>query len=156
MEDTPLNTLARIRAFAIFAFLAGGVALGGCNSTSSSTPAVPCTVPSGPIALVYPATGSTGIPDNFPGVVFATQSGLPFYYQAVLQAAQGGTPFPLAGMANAPSPLPSPNQLPTFTNPIYQLSSFSGLLSPATNYTVYFNNGYSNCTAVAVGSFTSR
>jgi len=144
-------------AVALAALLGAGV-LAGCNS-SSSTPGG-CGAPTGKVALVYPAPGSTGIPDNFTGVIFGSTNGLGGNYQALLQASTlpAGSFIGLGTVVTASLPLPTPNQVPSFSNPIYQISSFAGQnpLTAATTYQVYLNDSGSDCNPTYQGSFTSQ
>jgi hypothetical protein len=78
--------------------------------------------------LIYPAPGSTGIPDSPPAIVVARPTS-----ELVLQPAIG-SPIVTSSPAAVPSPLPSPNaQHPGIT-------VYSGFavppLTPATTYTV--------------------
>ena len=53
----------------------------------------------------------------------------------------------------APSPLPTPNTLPAFANPIYQLSP-NGLFATGTTFQVYLAN--TTCfPGLSIGSFTT-
>jgi hypothetical protein len=157
VEDLPLTTVSRIRAFAALAFLAAGVALGGCTSSSPSTPSVPCAAPSGPIALVYPIPGASNVPPTFQGVIFGSQSGLTAFYQAVLTWPGASYQPLLSYVSNTlPNPAPSPTLSPSFSNPLYQFSAFSGALPAATTIGVYLNNAGSTCVPSFVGSFTTR
>lgn len=143
-----------------FAFAAGAALLTGCsgNGNNPNSAGLPCGAPTGQFALVYPASGSTGIPDNLPGIVFGSTNGLGASYQAVLLPAGASQPIDFEFIAPAPSPLPSPNALPTFKNPVYQESALPpGTLLPAlTQIGVYLNDGNSNCTPILAGSFTTQ
>jgi hypothetical protein len=150
----------RVRpAAAFFVFLAGAAALAACNGGSSSSTPGNCGAPTGKVALVYPAPGSTGIADNFPGVIFGSTNGLGSNYQALLLPAGSSQTLVLAPVAPAPTPLPTPNQVPSFANPVYQESSAAGVgitLAADTVYQVYLNDGGSNCSPSYQGSFTSQ
>lgn len=151
------NSRSRRWTMAVCCALAAGAAiLAGCNTSSNPSPGY-CGTPSGPLALAYPAPDSTGIPDNFIGIVFATQPALPSSYQALIlpSGASGFVPFQLVGPA--PVPLPSPFATPSFRNPVYQTSASNGFILPAHSLiSVYLNDANSNCMASYVASFTSR
>ena len=156
-----MNIWRRLR-FPLALSVAGvGVALAACssnNNTPTVNPNLPCGGVSGPVALVYPAPGSTGIPDNFQGVVFGSQTTLTANYQAFVVPAGSSTGTYLNFVAPAPNPLPSPNATPSFANPIYQESSSGGLILPAaTQIGVYLNDANSNCVPSALlGTFTTQ
>ena len=101
--------LALRPAAAFFALAAAAGVLSACNGSSSSTPGN-CGAPTGKVVLVYPAPGSTGISDNFPGVIFGSSNGLGGNYQAIIVPAgtQQGGGIPLQAVGQAPTPLPSP------------------------------------------------
>ncbi len=143
-----------------FALAAGAASIAGCsgNVNNPNSAGLPCGAPKGSFALVYPASGSTAIPDNLPGIVFGSTNGLSGSYQAVLLPAGASEPIDFEFVAPAPSPLPSPNALPTFKNPIYQESALppGTLLPTATQIGVYLNDGNSNCTPILAGSFTTQ
>jgi hypothetical protein len=129
---------------------------GGSNNNYNSAN-LPCGAPQGKYALVYPANGATGIPDNIAGVIFGSTNGLSGSYQAYLLPAGSSTFFQFDLVAPAPSPLPTPDTLPSFANPIYQESASAGQILPAaTQITVYLNDSNSNCNATASGSFTTQ
>jgi len=144
---------------ALFVLLAAAAALAGCNGNGSSTPGN-CGAPSGKVVLVYPAPNSVGIPDNFPGVIFGSTNGLGGNYQALLQPTTlpFGSFISLGTVVTAPTPLPTPNQIPSFANPLYQISSFAGQspLTTATTYQVYLNDSGTDCNPSLLGSFTSQ
>jgi len=145
---------------ALLAATVGGatLALAGCGGSNNYNSAnLPCGAPQGKYALVYPANGSTGIPDNIAGIVFGSTNGLTASYQAYLLPAGSSTFFQFEPVAPAPSPLPTPDTLPTFANPIFQESASGGQILPAaTQITVYLNDGFSNCNPTASGSFTTQ
>jgi hypothetical protein len=139
---------------------AGGATLafagcGGSNDYNSAN--LPCGAPQGKYALVYPANGATGIPDNIAGIIFGSTNGLTASYQAYLLPAGSSSFLQFEPVAPAPSTLPTPNTLPSFANPIYQESASGGAILPAaTQITVYLNDGYSNCNPTPSGSFTTQ
>ncbi len=143
------------------AFVTGAAALAACSGDPNNynSANLNCGAPAGQVALAYPAPGATGIPDNFPGVVFASSSGLTSGYQAVIVPAGSSEGTQLAPVASAPSPLPSPFATPGFANPIYQESASGGgdVLPAATQISVYLNNLNSNCQPrTLLGTFTSQ
>ena len=103
---------------------------------------------------------STGIPANFAGVVFGSSQGLGGNYQALLQPTTlpFGSFIGLGTVVTAPSPLPSPYLAPSFSNPVYQISSNAGNppLTAATQYQVYLNDLGTNCQPSYQGSFSSQ
>jgi hypothetical protein len=137
-------------------FGATALLLAGCNGGSSSNPS-PCAPPNGiQTVLVYPAPGSTGIPDNVGAVVFGSTAALPSGYQAVLANNTTGNSvyFNLVG-SPPPSPLPTPNAVSTFANRVYQASGNPGATFFAgSTVSVYLNNANSGCVpATSLGSF---
>ncbi len=140
--------------------VAAAVAVGfsACNSSNTVyNPGGPCGAPSGQVALAYPAPNATGIPDNFPGVIFASTNGLGGLYQAIVVPAGSSVGVYLNVVQPAPSPLPTPNVHP-FPNAVYEESAVPPgyVLPAATQMSVYLNDGNSNCTPSFQGSFTSK
>jgi len=147
---------AHLRIIAPLA-LVGVAALVACNSSNAINSVPNCGAPSGKVVLVYPAPNSTGIPDNFPGVIFGSSSGLASSYQALLLPAGNSQFVPLESVAAAPSPLPSPYQTPSFANPVYQESASGGVTLPSgTSVQVFLNDQNSNCSPALLGAFTSQ
>jgi len=58
-------------------------------------------------------------------------------------------------MQAAPNPLPTPNTVPPFANPVYQTSTMP-VLPAATTLQVGVNNLTSNCVPTVVGVFTTQ
>ena len=139
--------------------LALGTPLAACagnGDTVGTTSVGSCGAPSGQVALSYPAPGSTGIPDNIQGVVFAASSGLSGTYQALVVPAGSSQGIAFERIAAAPSPIPSPNATP-IANAIYQESASGGVILPAaTTVAVYLNDSASTCTPSLQGSFTTQ
>jgi hypothetical protein len=136
--------------------VAVGVALAGCNGSSSAS-TTPCSPPNGiETTLVYPAPGSSGIPDNLSQVIFGSTAALPSNYQAYLvnNATQAAVTF--NAVAAQPSPLPTPNALPTFSSPVYQASTNSGQqFGSGAAISVYLIPTGGGCVPVAsLGTFT--
>jgi hypothetical protein len=148
-----VNPIAR-RSAVFFALFSGACALAACG-TAASPPQ--CGAPKGAVTMAYPAPSSTGIPDNFPGVIFASTNGLGSSYQAIVQIPGQSLKLPLERVQPISPPLPTPNVVPPFANPTYQLSSSGQILSKlhgATKYFVYLNDANSNCNPTFMGSFT--
>jgi len=142
---------------AVFGVLAVGAALAGCGSTSSNPPLVPCTPPAGvQVALIYPAPGSTAIPDAFTQVVIASSGALPATFDVALSYATGGVLF--GTVLPAATPLPSPAATPPFANPVYYTSNNTGFTFAAgTQLTAQINDTNSACTpGTSLGSFTTQ
>jgi len=87
------------------------------------------------VALIYPAPGSTPIPDAFTQVIIAASGALP-----------------------AASPFPSPAATPPFANPTYYTSTNGGYtFASQTLLTAQINDLNSNCTpGSSLGSFTTQ
>jgi hypothetical protein len=143
------------------AFAAAAAALAACNNGGGTTlprPGPTCTPPPGTqSALVYPAPGSTAIPDRFGQVVIGSAPALPPSWDVVLVTPL--SPFGLAGgtFTTATPPFPSPNATPAFANPVYQSSSFAGASFPGEVVRVFLNNTAAGCTpAGPIGSFTTQ
>jgi hypothetical protein len=153
---------SRMKQRHVFAGLvAAAAAMAGftaCSSNNSvgGTVGGPCGAPSGEVVLAYPAPNSTGIPDNFPGVIFGSTHGLGGLYQAVIVPAGSSVGQYFNTVAPAPSPLPTPNA--PLANAVYEESSIpaSYELPAHTQISVYLNDGNSNCTPSLQGTFTSK
>jgi hypothetical protein len=144
----------RLAFVGLFALAAG---CSGYGNSGPNSAGLPCGAPKGSYALVYPAPGATAIPDALVGVVFGSTNGLSSSYQAILQPSGSLTYYNFQTVTAEPSPLPTPNTIPSFANPIYQISTNPGLTLPAaTQVSVYFNDGNSNCSPTYVGSFTTQ
>ncbi len=128
-----------------------------CACNGNSSPAPICGAPSGTVVVAYPAPGATAVPDNFPGVIFASTNGLSSSYQAWILPNGSSAYVPLLPVAMFTPPLPQPNQTPSFSNPIYQMSAANGYILPAaTAIGVYLNDLGSNCSPRLMSSFTSQ
>lgn len=137
--------------------LAAAALLASCGPGPSNATPGTCGSAFTSFAVVYPAPGATGIPDNLPGIVFATSGGLAATSQALLVPAGSSVFLPFAYVAAAPNPLPSPNAPPSFANPVYQESASAGTILPAaTLVSVYFNEANSNCTPGLLSTFTTQ
>ena len=143
-----------------FAFAAVATVLAACSGTNSAVAPAPgpCGTPPGVTqsVLVYPAPGATSVPDAFGQIVVGSTSSIPANWGVtivnVFGASANGN-----GFTAAPSPLPTPNQTPSFSNPVYQSSSFGTLSVASTTLAVYLNDLNSSCTPSAfIGSFTTQ
>ena len=133
-------------------FALAALILAACNSKSNTvTPISMC--PSFPssftVALVYPANGATGVSTTVNTIVVASNTtqgpGNAFSIQVV--AASGGIQAISTTTAAVPSPLPTPNTTPSFSNPVYYAYALSTALGAGQTYNVNaaYNNG-TNCT----------
>lgn len=135
----------------------------GCTSlyTSKLIGDSPCLPPGGvATVLVYPAPGSTGIPDNLNSVIFASTGGsLTGDYKAYLldtSAAQARFQTTFGPVVLQLENIPSPSASPPFANPVYQQSINTGAIIPQGHtITVYLSQVKCNPT-VSYGSFTVR
>lgn len=143
---------------------AGAALLAACGHVSNPAPAGPtpgptCSPPSGTAAysLVYPAPNSTAIPDNFGQIVIATSpSPLPATWNVVVTTAVSPAGVGGTTLATATPPFPQPTAAPSFSNPNYQRSNFSGTFQGEVVH-VYLNNTASNCTPLGpLGQFTTQ
>ena len=145
------------RSLALAAIIAS-FALSGCNGNGYNVAnSGNCGAPNGKVALVYPASGSTGIPDNLAGVIFGSTNGLPSSDEAFLLPAGSASFVTFETVVAAPLPLPNPHTIPTFANPVYQESASGGSILPAqTQIGVYLNDGNSSCSPSLQGTFTTQ
>ena len=135
-----------------------GAGLAACNGNTASAPGS-CGTPPGvsQSVLVYPAPGATAVPDGLTQVVVGSTSAIPSGWGVLLIAPATGLGVQSAPFGVAPTPLPTPNQTPTFANPVYQSATFSALNISGSAITVYFNNLNSNCIPSAlIGSFSTQ
>jgi hypothetical protein len=151
-----------LRAMPVGLFVvSSALLLGGCGGGSGLSNSGACALPNGvQTALVYPAPGATGIPDNFGLVVLGSTAPLPPTYQAHVVNSTRQDALLFDGMSAPPNPLPVPNAPPAFANPVYQASVNPGhTFAAGTTVTVYLNNenGNSYCLATLnLGSFVER
>ena len=134
---------------------AAAVLAAGCGGSNPSNPPS-CSLPAGTTTvLVYPAPGSTGIPDNFGAVVLGSSKALPLSFDAfvVNNTTNNGVYYNTLG--TGPNPLPSPAATPSFANPVYQASGNPGVTwFGGSSLTVYVNDTGSNCVPTqSLGSF---
>ncbi len=128
------------------------------SSTSGGTPAPSssCLAEVGATsALVYPANGSTNVPDTLGQVIIATTTTLPAGWDIELTSGGFLVAVSAGNLSPAPNPLPTPNTVPPFPNPIYQTGAF-GTFPPATSLQVSVNNTGSSCVPTVVGVFTTQ
>lgn len=142
------------------AFTAGLAALAACNGNSSNPPAPgpTCSPPPGTqTALVYPAPGSTAIPDQFAQVIIGASPALPSSWNVVLQTAISPGGVGGGRFTTFTGTLPTPNTPPSFANPVFQSSSFGNATFPGEVVNVFLNNTGTNCTPMGpIGSFTTQ
>jgi len=149
-----------IAAWTATAILALGLA--ACSGLGRGTPAPPvpstCALPAGVQAqMLYPKPGATAVPDATIQVVFAISSPLPTWGVAVLPPAGNSGIYGNAFQTITAGQVPSPSATPSFANPIYVSSTFSGSLPAASLIGVYLNDLSSNCVPVTAGaSFTTQ
>jgi len=150
--------LARLRSAWLVAIVASGAALAldACGASTPSSPG-PCGAPKGQVVVAYPAPGATAIPDNVAGVIFASTDGLSGGYQAWLLPYGSSEFLEFAPVATVTPPLPAPNMIPTFPNPVYQESASAGVVLPAdTEVGVYLNDSNSYCSPRLLSTFTTQ
>ena len=143
-----------------FAFVLGALIIGasfaacGANGGSSATPTPPppCVLPS-PLALVYPAPGSTVAGSTVTQIIMATQTSVYANLQ-VLLGVNNSTVASGSAFAAANPPFPQPTTAPTFANPVYQSSTFTWSPLPPSGSTVevFLNDpGNPNCSPADTG-----
>lgn len=150
-----------MKAFSIgLSCLAAAAVLAACNNGNvTGGSAVACGTPSGvtqgPV-LVYPAPGATAVPDSFGQIVVASNTTMPSTWDVAIYTAAGSGATG-AGFQAASPPFPTPNASPTFANPVYQSSGFTGTTIPGSTIAVYLNELASSCTpSVEIGTFTTQ
>ena len=139
--------------------LAGCGAINPPSPPSPPTPGPTCQPPSGTTsALVYPAPNSTGISDTFGEIIIGSTAALPSSWDVVLKTT--ATPTGVAGgtVQISAVPFPTPYATPSFSNPVYQSSSFAGVpFQSAETVSVYLNDTGSTCSPVGpLGSFMTQ
>jgi hypothetical protein len=137
------------------------ISIAACNGGGSTNPPAPgptCKPPAGTqYALVYPAPGATAIPDVFGQIVIGASPALPSSWNVVVTTALSPGGVGGGTFQTATPPFPSPTASPSFANPTYQSSSFSGGNFPGEVVNVFLNNTSSNCTPLGpIGSFTTQ
>ncbi len=150
-----------MKRFAVwFAVTAAAIALAACNnsSTGPSAPSTPCPTPAGDTTvLVYPAPGATSVPGTFGQVIIGSTTALGSGYNIVVTDAVNPNGIPGQTLTSVTPPFPTPNATPSFPNPKYESSSYSGFtFLPSQVVNVYVNQPSSNCSPVGpVGSFST-
>lgn len=151
-----IRIASRLGALGLAVTLA--VALQGCSSSSNNSNVNnngQCLLPSNvSVQLVYPATNSSGN-STTPNVAIATNNPLPASWNVVLIPSIGTAVFNATIQPTSP-PFPSPNQAPSFSNPLYYVSSYvsSFALPRGAAITVQVNDSSSNCApGVTIGGF---
>jgi hypothetical protein len=144
-----------------YAAAASALWIAGCGGNSSVSTSGSCALPSGTqTALVYPAPGATGIPDNFGLVVLGSTAPLPPTYSVHVVNSTRQNALLFSNVRAAPNPLPVPNAPSPFNNPVYQASVNPGqTFVSGTTVSVYLNNesGSSYClSTLNLGSFMVR
>ncbi|HEY8321512.1 MAG TPA: hypothetical protein VIG46_06990 [Candidatus Baltobacteraceae bacterium] len=151
-----IRSIAAWTATAILAF-----GLAACSGLGGGTAAPPapgtCALPAGVQAqMLYPKPGATAVPDATIQVVFAISSPLPTWGVAVLPPTGNGI-YGNAFQTITAGQVPSPSATPSFANPIYVSSTFSGSLPAASQIGVFLNDLSSNCIPATAGaSFTTQ
>ena len=140
--------MVRVRAYLDVVTFASVLALGvsGCSATPATYTFPTCALPNGiQASLVYPQPNSTKNSTNITQVIIATSAALPSTWAVVLvyppNSTNGGAIQP------AQPPFPTPNQTPSFSNPVYYSSAFSGQGAVPANQsiTVTLKDTSSNC-----------
>jgi hypothetical protein len=146
--------------FAALIALAATGSFAACNSNNNPTPPAPgptCSPPAGTqVALVYPAPGSTAIPDNLGQIIIGSTAALPSSWNAVTVSPNATVGW--GTFTSVSPPFPTPNATPSFANPVYQSSAINGTFASNETVSVYINDTASaNCTPFGpLGSFTTQ
>jgi hypothetical protein len=154
----------RIVVLGLFAL----ASMAGCAKPALPGAGSACAPPGGTQdVLIYPAPGSTGIPDNLGEVIFATSSvdGLYLYNTHLIDETGGGKlqvdfgPFEVWGL-----PIPQPAVTPPFSNAnvLASVNSGPGGIGTGTGPPIVFSQGHTitvqladgACNPVTFGSFT--
>jgi len=131
-----------------------------CSSTSSgsSPSAVTCNLPSGvQVALAYPISGATSVPDAPGLVILAVSSPLPSTWQTVATLTGGSSPTFEGFVTTSASPFPTPFATPSFANPSFQTSGLNAGFASGANIAISLNNSAAGCNNFpVVGTFTTQ
>ena len=137
--------------------------LAACGGGSSSPPAPtpgPTCQPIVTSQLIFPAPGSTGVPDALAQIVIAVSTPLaPNTYNLQLTAVNGGGSSQTFNALQqiSPAQLPAGSATTTIPNPTYEQVSLVNALPAATQIQTAINNPNTNCTAQTVpGTFTTQ
>jgi len=122
---------------------------------------LPCNPPPGvQFAVIYPAPGAIGLPDNIGEVLFAASapSGLYGYNAHLVDQTGGGLlRVDFADFAGWNGPPPSPSVTPPFANAAYEVSINQGIANGASfpqGHTISVQLVHGQCVPVAYSSFT--
>jgi hypothetical protein len=149
----------RIILFALVAAAYTTACTGKFATSVLGNPNSSCEPPAGmETVMAYPAPNSTGVPDNFGEVIFASTALLnPPYRAYVVDNTNGGTIQANFGDVSTyawTAAIPSPAASPPFNNPYYQSSPNTGIVIPSGhNVTVYLAQQQCNPNT-SLGSFT--
>lgn len=149
-------------------FIAAAIAavLAGCNGNGNNfqqpTPGPAC-VPPANIALAYPSDNATGVPDSTGSIYIALPSALSNPSSLDLDIVGPpayGSQLTSGFTQVSYSSIPTPNTVPSYSNPVYYKSNLSFSLTAASTFDVYWNNPNSNCTSGVssnlIGAFTTQ
>ena len=148
--------IVRLRALAFAVAVSAAAIAAGCGP-QPLPPGVTSFCPnSQTIAMVYPAPGATGVPDNLAGIVIAAQGTLDSGSNTVVVPAGNVGSISFSYLSSPPSPLPTPNATPGFTNAQYSFSSATQTLAASTTINAYYNDTSGVCQEVFLGAFNTK
>jgi hypothetical protein len=142
------------------------LALAGCgggyhNYYSPRGLGTDCTPPAN-TDLVYPVNNATGVPDATSAIYIAVPNALgnPSYFDVALTGPPSyGTVLEAGFTSVSYGSIPTPNTVPSYSNPQYYESTLRNSLTADTVFSVYWNE-FSACTtgtsASLLGSFTTQ
>ncbi len=160
-----MRTLLAMKRAVIAALAA--CALAGCGGNAYHRWYPPgsntdCTPPTNTV-LVYPSNNATGVPDNTMTVYVAVPTALstPANFDVNLIGPPSyGSQLTYGFTAVTYSSIPTPNTVPTYSNPQYYATTLRNTLTAATAFGVYWNqlnNGCNSSTSASlIGSFTTQ
>ena len=97
-----MKTPTAILSGAVLGMLALAACGGGNSNSNPSVTVIPCVLPTGTqVALAYPISGATGVPDAPGQVVIAASPALPTNWQAVFERSE--RPAPLSDVDHGPA-----------------------------------------------------
>jgi hypothetical protein len=141
--------------------------LAGCNGNNGynyqqPTPGPACVPPANAL-LVYPSNNATGVPDATSSLYIAVPATLASASNLDLDIVgppSYGSQLTSGFTQVAYGSIPTPNTVPTYSNPVYYKSNLSFSLTAASTFDVYWNNPNSNCTSGVpenlLGAFTTQ
>jgi hypothetical protein len=152
-----MKTTSALLCGAMLAACALAACGGGGNSNNVNVPVVACVLPTGTqVALAYPISGATGVPDAPGQIAIAASPALPSNWQVVLGFSNELLFESVVNPISASS-VPTPYATPGFANPTYESSGLSGPLPSATAIAVLLNNEASSCNSyLQIGTFTTQ